>query len=158
MPRGVHHAPKPAAGQVLQDFGRALASGGVFWTATTEGSATTAWIKGLRVLSLPAVCKKVGAVSSAMVRGRVVIGRVFFLVPCKGRFCSAGEALPHRRPHAAGHTLTRPMLAPAGHVSQGIERAVIGQFQRWRAQPGNTWQGQCRAGAAYSRTGGRCQG
>lgn len=31
------------------------ASGVVFSTATTEGSATTAWILGLRVLSAPTV-------------------------------------------------------------------------------------------------------
>lgn len=132
--------------------------GGAFWTATTEGTATTAWIKGLRVLSLPSVCKKVRAVSSAMVRGRVVIGRVFCLVPCKGRFCSAGEALPHRRPHAAGCTLTRPMLAPTGKGFNAMGRAVIGQSRRSQALPGSRLQGQRRAGVAYSRTGGRCRG
>ena len=101
-----------------------------FSTATTEGSATTAWIKGLRVRSLPAVLKKVRANLSALVRERLAVGLVWCLVPCKGRFCSARIALPHRRPHAARLTLTRLMLAAAGLVLQGMGRAFIGQAQR----------------------------
>jgi hypothetical protein len=55
------------------------------------------------------------------------------LVPHKAVFCSAKIALPHRRPHAARHSLTRPMLASAGLVLQGMGRAVIGQVQRLQA-------------------------
>jgi len=55
------------------------------------------------------------------------------LVPHKAVFCSAKIALPHRRPHAARHSLTRPMLASAGLVLQDMGRAVIGQVQRLQA-------------------------
>ncbi len=41
-------------------MGRGWPQGVDIWTATTEGTATTAWIKGLRVLSLSSVAEKAG--------------------------------------------------------------------------------------------------
>ena len=72
------------------------------------------------------------------------------LVPHKGRFCSAREALPHRRPHAARLTLTRPILPTVGRV-------VTGQAQRSRALRSNTRHCQRQAGGSYSRMTGPCR-
>ena len=70
-------------------------------TATTEGTATTAWALGLRVLSLPSVSKKVRANFSGYVRGNAALPLFWCLVPAIAGVCSAGKAPAHHRLAAA---------------------------------------------------------
>lgn len=81
----------------------------VFWTATTEGTATTAWIKGLRVLSGSAVTATTEGKYVQVCPLAFVSATFLWLVPDIAGFCSAGKApVPHRL-QAAPQGLTLAM-------------------------------------------------
>ena len=116
-----------------------------FLTATTEGTATTAWIKGLRVLS---PSKTLKATEGKSVRASAIacgLPVVWCLVPKSAGFCNAEKTpAPHRLP-AARHGLTlatcpnssRPQHGQHGPLSAGINVCTASPGQRLQLQVKN---------------------